>query len=88
VIFSHIIQGTTDSEFFKGFIEQLLPLCGRWPELKSVLIIDNISFYYIDQITQMCANTRVKLGYLLLYSPDLNPIKEFFTQLKAFIKWN
>jgi transposase len=36
----------------------------------------------------MCYNTRVKLVYLPLYSPDLNPIKKFFAELKAFIKQN
>jgi transposase len=41
VIFSRIFQGTIDSEFFEDFIEQLLPLCGRWPEPKSVLVMDN-----------------------------------------------
>jgi len=35
----------------------------------------------------MC-NTKVKLVYLLLYSLDLNLIKEFFVKLKAFIKQN
>lgn len=34
----------------------------------------------------MCHNAGVKLVYLLLYSPDLNPIEEFFAELKAFIK--
>jgi transposase len=30
----------------------------------------------------------VKLVYLLSYSPDLNPIEEFFAELKARIKRN
>ena len=34
----------------------------------------------------MCANARVKLIYLPPYSPDLNPIEEFFAELKGFIK--
>jgi len=43
VIFSQIFQGTTDSEVFEDFIEQLLPLCGRWPEPQSVLVMDKLS---------------------------------------------
>lgn len=35
----------------------------------------------------MCLS-GVKLVYLLPYSPDLNPIEEFFAELKAFIKRN
>ncbi len=30
----------------------------------------------------------MKLLYLLSYSPNLNPIEEFFTELKMFIKRN
>jgi transposase len=71
---------------FKDFIEQLLPLCCKWPEPKSVLVMDNASFHHTERIEQMCHDASVKLVYLLPYSPDLNPIKEFFAKLKAFIK--
>lgn len=33
----------------------------------------------------MCSEHRVKLMYLLLYSPDLNPIEELFVELKALL---
>jgi transposase len=36
----------------------------------------------------MCADAGVKLVYLPPYSPNLNPIEEFFAELKAFIKQN
>jgi transposase len=38
-------------------------------------------------IGQLC-EAGVKLVYLPPYSPDLNPIEEFFAELKAFIKRN
>ena len=34
----------------------------------------------------MCWEAGVKLVYLPPYSPDLNPIEEFFSELKSFIK--
>ena len=34
----------------------------------------------------MCFDAGVKLLYLPPYSPDLNPIEEFFAELKALIK--
>jgi transposase len=34
----------------------------------------------------MCRDAGVKLLYLPPYSPDFNPIEEFFAELKAFIK--
>jgi Transposase and inactivated derivatives len=36
----------------------------------------------------MCSEAGVKLVYLPPYSPDLNPIEEFFAELKAFIRRN
>jgi transposase len=51
-----------------------------------VLVMDNASFHRTKQIKRMCADAGVKLMYLPPYSPDLNPIEEFFAELKAFIK--
>ena len=86
VTLARVFRGSTDSAVFEGFIEQLLPLCGRWLELKSVLIVDNASFHHTERIEQNCYDAGVKLVYLPPYSPDLNPIEAFFTELKAFIK--
>jgi len=88
VILARVFRGPTDSVVFDEFIEQLLPLCGKWPEPKSVLVTDNASFYYTKRIEQMCSDVGVKLLYLPPYSPDLNPIEEFFAELKSFIKGN
>lgn len=87
-MYARVFRGSTDSTVFEDYIEELLPLCGRWPEPKSVLIMDNASFHYIERIKQMCYEAGVKLVYLPPYSPDLNPIKEFFAELKAFIRRN
>ena len=51
-----------------------------------MLVIDNASFYYLDRFKTLCANAGVKLLYLPLYSPDFNPIEEFFAELKAYIE--
>ncbi|EEA21492.1 conserved hypothetical protein [Talaromyces marneffei ATCC 18224] len=85
VVLSRIYQGSTDAAVFEDFIEQLLHHCGRWPAAKSVLIMDNASFHH-SQISQVCREAGVKLLYLPPYSPDLNPIEEFFSELKGFIK--
>jgi transposase len=36
----------------------------------------------------MCDAAGVVLAFLPPYSPDLNPIEEFFSELKAWIKRN
>jgi transposase len=72
--------------FFESFIEQLLQHCGRWPEPKSVLVMDNASFHHSDRVKTLCAEAGVKVLYLPPYSPDFNPIEEFFAELKAYTK--
>ena len=86
VILARVYLGSTDSTVFKDFIEQLLPFMGTWPEPKSVLVMDNASIHHTERVEQMCRDVSVKLVYLPLYSLDLNPIEEFCTMLKAFIK--
>ncbi|RKK26451.1 hypothetical protein BFJ66_g17116 [Fusarium oxysporum f. sp. cepae] len=81
-----IFPGSTDSAKFEEFIEQLLHHCGKWPEPNSVLVMDNASFHRSPVIEQMCEDAGVKLLYLSPYSPDFNPIEEFFAELKSFIR--
>ena len=47
--------------------------------------MDNASFHRSERIEELCFDKGVKLVYLPPYSPDLNPIEEFFAELKAFI---
>ncbi|OQE34372.1 hypothetical protein PENCOP_c018G08109 [Penicillium coprophilum] len=88
ILMSRVFRGSTDAAVFEDFVDELLRHCGRWPEPKSVLVMDNASFHHSERISQMCANAAVKLVYLPPYSPDLNPIEEFFAELKGFIRRN
>ena len=88
ILLSRVFQGSTDSDVFEDFIEQLLQHCGRWPEPKSVLVMDNASFHHTDRVRELCDRAGVKLEFLPPYSPDLNPIEDFFGILKGFIKKN
>lgn len=86
ILLARVFQGSTDSEIFEDFMEQLLPHCSRWPESNFVLVMDNASFHRTERVEQLCHEAGVKLIYLPPYSPDLNPIEEFFAELRAFIK--
>lgn len=83
---SRIFKDPTDAALFEGFIEQLLQHCGRWPEPKSVLVMDNACFHRSDRIKQLCSDAGVRLLYLAPYAPDCIPIEEFFAELKVYIK--
>lgn len=86
ILLSRVFQGSTDSDVFEDFIAELLKHCGRWPEPKSVLVMDNASFHHTDRVRELCERAGVKLEFLPPYSPDLNPIEDFFGILKGFIK--
>ncbi|CEF83440.1 hypothetical protein FGSG_08962 [Fusarium graminearum PH-1] len=86
VIHFRVFEGSTDSEIFENFVEELLPYCGRWPEPRSVLIMDNATFHHSEKIQRLCDEAGVVLKFLPPYSPDLNPIEEYFGELKTYIK--
>lgn len=86
ILHFQVYEGSTDTETFEAFIETLLPYCSRWPDPKSVLIMDNVSFHHSEKIQQSCDDAGVVLLYLPPYSPDLNPIEEFFSKLKMYIR--
>jgi transposase len=81
-----VYEGSTDTEMFEAFIETLLPYCGRWPEPRSVLIMDDASFHFSDKIQQMCDEAGVVIRDMSPYSPDLSPIEEFFGELKTYTR--
>jgi hypothetical protein len=45
VVHFQVYEGSTDTEIFENFIEELLPYCGPWPARASVLIMDNASLH-------------------------------------------
>lgn len=85
-VYFRVFQGPTDGAFFLEFMKQLLPHCNPFPGKRSVIIMDNASIHRSPDIEAACGRVGVKLIYLPPYSPDKNPIEEFFAELKAFIK--
>jgi transposase len=86
ILLRRVYQGSTDSDLFEDFIAQLLHHCGRYPEPKSVIVMDNASWHRSEKILQLCQDAGVVLEFLPPYSPDFNPIEEYFGVLKKFIK--
>ena len=85
IILSRVFTGSTDVLVFEYFVEQLLQHCGRWLELKSVRVRDNVSLHHSERIKEMYSEAGVELLYLPHYLPDWNPIEEFVSELKAYI---
>jgi hypothetical protein len=73
ILLRRVYQGSTDSDLFEDFIAQLLHHCGRYPEPKSVIVMDNASWHKSKKIRKMCQDAGVILEFLSPYSPDFNP---------------
>ena len=81
-----VFNGTCDGDVFKGFIiDQVVPLYNPYLGPRLVIILDNASVYYINRqnIKDVYRRHGVLVRFLPLYSPDFNPIKESFIDLKA-----
>lgn len=46
VIYSEVYEDNTDVHLVEGFLERLLPFCGRYPEPRCVIFMDNASFHF------------------------------------------
>jgi transposase len=83
----HIHQGSIDGARFEWFLKnEILPRCNSFPGPKSVLIMDNCSTHHGAEVKRLCGARGILLLYLPPYSPDFNPIEEFFSVLKAWLK--
>lgn len=66
------IEGTTNSNVFQVFVEQILVKC-LWP--RAVVVMDNLSAHKAKIIESLITGVGAKLIYLSPYSPDFNPIE-------------
>jgi transposase len=68
---------------FLAYVEQFLaPTLKR----KDIVILDNLSAHKAPGIREAIEAVGATLRYLPQYSPDLNPIEMFFSQLMAFLR--
>jgi transposase len=87
VIYCEVYEENTDVHVVEGFLERLLPYCGRYPGPRSVIFMDNASFHFFSPtIKEMFAEAGVILEYQPPYSPDLNPIEYLFGSVKNRIR--
>jgi transposase len=81
-----IFNGIYNEDIFKGFIiNKVVPLYNLYPNPRLVIILDNTLVYYKNRqtIKEVYRQYSVLVRFLPLYSPNFNPIKESFIDLKA-----
>ncbi len=78
-----ILQGAADTATFEVYVEQLLV-----PSLHpgQIVIMDNLSIHLSARVRQALEAKGCQLLFLPAYSPDLSPIEEAFSKLKAYLR--
>ena len=78
-----VIEGPTDADVFGAYVRQVLV-----PSLRrgDIVILDNLSPHKTAAITTSIGAAGAELLYLPPYSPDLNPIEEMWSKVKAFLR--
>ena len=76
-------EGSTKAFVFEAYVERFLA-----PTLRAgqIVVMDNLSAHKTDRVRQLIEARGADLWFLPAYSPDLNPIEEAFSKLKALLK--
>jgi transposase len=77
------VEGTTTAEVFEAYVEQILA-----PMLKEgqTVVMDNLSAHKGKKVHELVEARGCRLLFLPPYSPDLNPIEEAFSKVKASLR--
>jgi transposase len=78
-----LLDGPMNGITFLAYVEDVLV-----PTLKrdDIVIMDNVGVHKVVGVREAIEARGANLFYLPPYSPDLNPIEQFFSKLKALLR--
>ena len=77
------VEGGTDTAVFATYLEHfLLPVLHPG----QIVVVDNVGAHQPDRIRALVEAAGCRLVFLPAYSPDLSPVEEAFSKLKALIR--
>jgi transposase len=77
-------EGSTKAFVFEAYVEHFLaPTLIRGAEL---VVMDNLGAHKTDRVRELIEEKGCELWFLPAYSPDLNPIEEAFSKVKAHLR--
>jgi transposase len=78
-----LLDGPMNATAFQAYIDQVLV-----PTLNpgDVVVMDNLPAHGRAGVRRAIENAGATLAYLPPYSPDLNPIEQAFSKLKAYLR--
>jgi transposase len=80
---SMTVEEATDTETFEAYVEHFLApsLCEG-----QVVVLDGLGAHRPKRIRELIEERGAELLFLPSYSPDLNPIEEAFSKIKALVR--
>jgi transposase len=78
-----VLDGPMRGAVFRAYVEQMLA-----PVLLpgDVVVLDNLAAHKVAGVREAIQAAGASLLYLPPYSPDLNPIEQLFSKLKALLR--
>jgi transposase len=78
-----VVDGPMNGDVFRAYVQQQLVTTLRPGDL---VIMDNLASHKVSGVREAIEAAGAKLIYLPPYSPDLNPIEQVFSKLKALLR--
>lgn len=77
------LEGAADAEAFVAYVTDVLV-----PTLVpgQIVVMDNLSVHKDARVRQRIEGAQCRLAYLPAYSPDMTPIEQAFSKVKAFLR--
>ena len=77
------VDAATDADVFRAFVRDALVPALRPGQL---VVMDNLSSHKVPGVVELIESAGCRVRYLPPYSPDLNPIENAFSKIKARLK--
>ena len=77
------LDGAVNGERFKEYLKEKL-IHALKPG--DILIMDNLRSHKVQGVREIVESVGAKIIYLPPYSPDLNPIEQMWSKIKAFLR--
>lgn len=74
--------GTTREKFLDYLRNTLIPTLHEG----DIVIMDNMRTHHVKEVQTLLQEAGIKLLYLPAYSPDLNPIENMWSKIKAILR--
>ena len=80
---NYVMDGAMNGVYFLAYVEQVLV-----PTLRKgdIVFVDNLPAHKVAGVEEVIEAAGATLRFLPAYSPDLNPIEQVFSKLKAALR--